>query len=67
MNTNIPNTVYVVYNPKPIVDFMDTGMFVTPSGFRLAPYPLSSDEIKFVGTYLECNIILNALLHYNPN
>jgi hypothetical protein len=67
MNTNIPNTVYVVYNSKPIVDFMGTGMFVTPSGFRIVPYPLASDEIKFVGTYLESNFILNALLDYNPN
>lgn len=66
-NTNIPNVVYVVYNPKALVDFMSTGIFVIPSGLRLAPHPLATDDIKFSGTYLECNFILQALEDYNPN
>jgi hypothetical protein len=67
MNKNIDNPVYVVYNPKPIVDFLGTGMFVTPSGLRLAAYPLASDEVKFIGSYFESNFIMTALLDYNPN
>jgi len=65
----IENKIYVVYTPKPIAQYMDelSGVFIIPSGLHLAPYPMANDEIKFTGTFLECNIILSALLHYNLN
>ena len=67
MNKNTLHPVYVVYNPNAIVDYYDTGYFIIPSGLRLAPYPLASDEVKFVGNYMECDFIFRALSNYNPN
>ena len=67
MNKNTQHSLYVVYNSRPIVIFGGYGDAIIPSGFRLAPYPLASDEVKFVGNYLECSFIYNALLDYNPN
>ena len=67
MNKNTSNPVYVVYNPKPILLLDGYVGTVIPSGLRLVPYPLASDKIKFVGNYLECAFIYNALLDYNQN
>jgi hypothetical protein len=62
------NKIYVVYSPHPIVGFTDdTHAFVIPSGYHLAPYPMANDEIKFTGTYLECDLILAALMSYEPD
>jgi len=67
MNKNTSNPVYVVYNPRTTLLSNDYGYTVIPSGLRLVPYPLATDKIKFVGNYLECTLIYNALLYYNPN
>lgn len=63
------NTNYVVFTRRTIAEFIPGTPFiqVTPSGYHRVPYPLSTDEIKFSGTYLECDFILRALLDYNPN
>lgn len=63
------NTVYVVFNPKPIVQSLPGTPVIQyiPSGYYLVPYPLASDVIKFSGGYLECGFVLEALTNYNPN
>lgn len=63
------NAVYVVFTPNPVFEGIAGTMLVqyTPSGYHLAPYPMANDEIKFTGSYLECDFILHALLDYNPN
>lgn len=63
------NDIYVVFSPYPVIENIPGTPFMqfVPSGYHLAPYPLASDEIKFTGSFLECNFILKALLNFNPN
>jgi len=58
---------YVVYNPELIVEIVDDITFYILVGLRVSPYPLASDEIKFIGSYLESHLIVSALSHYCPN